>query len=116
MPGNLALRLSAAGQIFISKNRKVSHPWPWGRALVAALVLATVGVLFTCIYLAWTDLQYITQSYQISQAEETQKQALDLNRKLRIELSVLTAAPRLEKLAAQYGMEAPQAYQVVSLP
>src|SRR5512143_1160859 len=108
MPANLALRLSAVGQIFISKNRKVSHPWRWGGAMVAGLVLATVGVLFTCMFLAWADLQYITQSYQISKAQETQKQALDLNRKLRIELSVLTAAPRLERLAAQYGMEAPQ--------
>ena len=116
MPANLALRLSAAGQIFISKNRKVSHPWLWGRAVVAGLVLATVAVLFTCMFLAWADLQYITQSYQISQAQETQKQFLDLNRKLRIELSVLTAVPRLEKLAAQFGMEAPQPSQVVNLP
>jgi cell division protein FtsL len=116
MPGNLALRLSAAGQVLISKNRKVSHPWRWGRALVAGLVLATVGVLFTCMFLAWADLQYITQSYRISQAQETQKQYLDLNRKLRIELSVLTSVARLEKLAAQYGMEAPQASQVVKLP
>ena len=66
MPGNLALRLGAVGQVFISKNRKVSHPWRWGRAMVAGLVLATVGVLFTCMFLAWADLQYITQSYQIS--------------------------------------------------
>jgi cell division protein FtsL len=84
--------------------------------MVAGLVLATVGVLFTCMFLAWADLQYITQSYQISKAHETQKQYLDLNRKLRIELSVLTAAPRLERLAAQYGMEAPQPSQVVNLP
>ena len=116
MPANLALRLSTAGQVFISKNRRLSHPWRWGRALVASLVLATVGVLFTCMFLAWADLQYITQSYQISQGQETQKQYLDLNRKLRIELSVLTSVPRLEKLAAQYGMEAPQPSQVVNLP
>jgi cell division protein FtsL len=116
MPGNLALRLSAAGQVFISKNRKVSHPGRWGRTMVAGLVLATVGVLFTCLFLAWADLQYITQSYQISQAQETQKQYLDLNRKLRIEHSVLTSVSRLEKLAAQYGMEAPQSSQVVKLP
>jgi cell division protein FtsL len=116
MPGNLAIRLSAAGQVFISKNRKVSHPWRWGKAAVAGLVLATAGMLFTCIFLAWADLQYITQSYQISQAQETQKKYRDVNQKLRIERSVLTAAPRLEKLAAQYGMEAPKPSQVVTLP
>lgn len=65
MPGNLALRLGVAGQVFISKNRKVSHPWRWGSALVGGLVLATMGVLCACMCLAWTDLQFITQSYHI---------------------------------------------------
>ncbi len=116
MPGNLAIRLSAAGQVFISKNRKVSHPWRWGKAAVAGLVVATMGVLLTGMFLAWANFQYVTHSYRISRAEETKKQALDLNSKLRIELAVLTAAPRLEKLAAQYGMEAPQPSQVVTLP
>ncbi len=116
MPGNLALRLGAVGQGFISKNRKISHPWRWGTALVAGLVLVTMGVLFTCMFLAWADLQFINQSYQISQAQETKKHLLDLNGKLRIEYSNLTAISRLERLAAQYGMEAPQPSQVVSLP
>lgn len=116
MPINLTLRLTAAGQVFISKNRKLSYPWRWGRILVGAVVLVTVFVLFTSIFLAWADLQYITQSYQISQAHETQKQYLDLNNKLRIELASLTAVSRLENLAAEYGMEAPQPSQVVNLP
>ncbi len=115
MPANLALRLSAA-EVYISKNRKASHPWRWSGVLVAALVLGTAAVLFTCLFLAWADLQYITESYQISRAQESQKQLLDLNRKLRIELSNLTAIARLEKLAAQYGMEAPQPSQVINLP
>ena len=116
MPGNLALRLGAAGQVFISKNRKVSYPWRWGTAMVGGLVLAAVCVLCACMLTAWADLQYITQSYQISQAQESQKHLLDLNRKLRIEYSNLTSISRLERLAAQYGMEAPQPLQVVNLP
>ena len=116
MAGNLALRLGAVGQGFISKNRKVSHPGRWGTALVGGLVLAAVGVLFTCMFLAWADLQYITQSYQISQAQETQKQYLDLNNKLRIELASLTGISRLERLAAEYGMGAPLPSQVIKLP
>ncbi len=115
MPSNLALRLTAAGQIFISKNRKVSHPWRWGRIIVGFVVLTTVGVLFTTVFLAWADLNFITQSYQISQAQELQKQYLDLNRKLKIELACLTSIARLEKLAAEYGMGAPQPSQVVNL-
>ena len=116
MPSNLALRLSTASHAFVSKNRKVNHPWRWGRIAVGAVVLATVFVLCTSVFLAWADLQYITQSYLISQAQETQKQYLDLNHKLRIELASLTAISRLEKLAAEYGMEAPQPNQVVKLP
>jgi cell division protein FtsL len=116
MPGNLALHLSDKGQGFISKNRKLTYPWRWGTAAVTGLVLGTLLVLFTCLFMAWADFQYITHSYQISQAQETQKQLVDLNRKLRIEYSNLTAISRLENLAAQYGMEAPQPSQVVTLP
>ena len=116
MPSNLTLRLSTVGQVFISKNRKVGQPWRWSRIAVTAVVLATAGVFFTSVFLAWADLQYITQSYQISQAEEIQKKYLDLNRKLRIELACFTSIQRLEKLAAEYDMGAPQPSQIINLP
>jgi hypothetical protein len=116
MPNNLTLRLSSAGQVFISKNRKVGRPWRWSRIAVTVVVLATAGVFFTSMFLAWADLQFITQSYQISQAQEIQKQYLDLNRKLKIELSCLTSIHRLEQLAAQYDMGPPMPSQVVNLP
>jgi cell division protein FtsL len=116
MANNLTLRLSTVGQIFISKNRKVAHPGRWSRIVVTVLVLATAGVFCTSVFLAWADLQYITQNYQISQAQETQKQYLTMNRQLKIELSCLTSIHRLEQLAAQYDMGAPQPCQVVNLP
>ena len=116
MPNNLTLRLTTAGQVFISKNRKVGQPWRWSRIVITAVVLATAGVFCTSLFLAWGDLQYITQSYQISQAQEIQKQYLDLNRKLRIELACLTSIHRLEQLAAQYDMGAPSPSHVVNLP
>jgi len=115
MPSNITLRLNAMGQVLISRNRKVGRPWRWARPLVAVFVLATAAVMFSSLFLAWTDLRYITLSYQISQAQETQKQFLDLNRKLRIELANLTAISRLEKLAAENDMGAPQPSQVVNL-
>jgi cell division protein FtsL len=116
MSNNLTLRLTTVGQLFISKNRKVGHPWRWSRIVVSLVVLATAGVFFTSVFLAWADLQYITQNYQISQAQEIQKQYLEMNRKLRIELASLTSIHRLEQLAAQYDMGAPQPSQVVNLP
>jgi cell division protein FtsL len=116
MANNLTLRLTTAGQIFISKNRKVGRPWRLGKIAVTAVVLATAGVFFTSLFLAWADLQYITQSYQISRAQEIKKQYLDLNRKLQIELASLTSIHRLEQLAVKYDMGAPQPSQVVHLP
>lgn len=116
MANNLTLRLTTAGQIFISKNRKVGRPWRLGKIAVTTVVLATAGVFFTSLFLAWADLQYITQSYQISRAQEIKKQYLDLNRKLQIELASLTSIHRLEQLAAKYDMGAPQPSQVVHLP
>lgn len=115
MPGNITLRLSHVGQILISRNRKVSRPWRWGRALVTMLVMATVAVIFSSLFLSWGDVQFITLNYEISQGKETQKQLRDLNQKLSIELANLTAISRLEKLAAEYGMEAPRPHQVVTL-
>ncbi len=116
MMNNLAIRLTTAGQVFISKNRKVGHPWRWGKIAVTVVVLATAGVFFTSLFLAWADLQYLTQSYQISQAQEIQKQYRDLNRKLKIELASLTSIHLLEKRAAEYNMGAPLPSQVVNLP
>ncbi len=116
MPSNLTIRLTAVGQDLVSRNRRLSQPWRWGKAVVAAVVLATAAVMCTSLFYAWNDLQYLTLSYQISQAQEAQKQYLDLNRKLKIELANLTAISRLEKMAAAYNMGAPQPSQVVTLP
>lgn len=115
MPLNIALRLNAIGHVIVSRNRKVSRPWRWGRAVVAGVVLATMAVIFTSLFQSWGDLQYITMNYQISQAQETQKQYRDMNRRLKIEHANLTAISRLETLAAAYGMEAPRPSQVVTI-
>ncbi|OGP74348.1 MAG: hypothetical protein A2Y80_07235 [Deltaproteobacteria bacterium RBG_13_58_19] len=114
----LSLRLYAVGHTLFSRNRKVSrHQRSWGGTLVAALVLATAGVIFISWVWSWSNLHRITMSYRISQAKEIQKQYLEMNRKLRIELSNLTAIHRLEKLALEtYGMGPPKPSQVVNLP
>ena len=118
MPTNLVLRLSAVSHALISRNRKVrTQESLWGKVLVAGLILAAVGIIFTCIFWAWSNLQSTTLNYQISQAQATLKQHLEINRKLRIELSNLTAISRLENLAVEtYGMGAPQPNQVIYLP
>jgi len=114
MPTNLALRLSAVSHTLISRNRKVrSQANPWTRTLLRFLILAAVGTICTCLFWAWTNLHHTTLNYEISQAQETQKQLLEINRKLRVELSNLTSIARLEKLAETYSMGPPTAGQVV---
>jgi cell division protein FtsL len=116
MARNLTLRLNAVSHTLVSRNRRVSTQWRWGRSLVMALVITTAVVMFTSLVWAWGNLQCINQSYLISQAQETQKQYLDLNRKLRLELSNLTAISRLERLAVEtYGMRPAQPCQVITV-
>ena len=118
MARQVTLRLSSVEQIFMSRNRKVARQSSsWGRAGVMFLVLAAAGFIIASVVWAWANLQQVTLNYQISQAQEVQKQYLELNRKLRIEHSSLTSISRLERLAEeQYGMGAPQPSQVVRLP
>jgi cell division protein FtsL len=83
---------------------------------MATLILVTAGVMLTSLIYAWANLQIVTLNYQISHAQETTKQYLDLNQKLKLELSNMTAISRLEKLAVEtYEMGAPQPHQTFCL-
>ncbi len=114
MPTNLALRLSTVSHTLIARNRKVPQENSWGKVLVAGLMLASVGILSTFFW-AWGNLQSTTLNYQISEAQEMQKQHVELNRKLRVELSNLTSIARLEKLAETFEMGPPATQQVVKV-
>lgn len=117
MASSLTERISALGHTLISRNRKVTHyHWRWGKAVISGLIVATAVVILTSLLWAWSNLQATNLNYQISQAQETQKQYLELNRKLKIELSHLTAISRLERLAGDYQMGPPHPSQVVTLP
>ena len=116
MSTNLALRLSTVSHTLIARNRKVrTQESPWGKVLVAGLILITMGIISTSLFWAWSNLQSTTLNYQISQAQETQKQYLELNRKLRVEYSNLTSIARLERLAENYEMGPPAPGQVVKV-
>jgi cell division protein FtsL len=116
MSTNLALRLSTVSHTLVARNRKMrTQESTWGRILVAGLLLVTLGIVFTSIFWAWSNLQCTTLNYQISQGQEMQKQQLELNRKLRVELSNLSSIARLEKLAETYDMGPPTPGQVVKV-
>jgi cell division protein FtsL len=116
MSTNLALRLSTVSQTLIARNRKMSaKASPMSKMLVAGLILITVGIISTCVFWAWSNLQSTTLHYQISQGEELQKQYLEMNRKLQVEYSNLTSIARLERLAETYQMGSPAQGQIVQV-
>jgi cell division protein FtsL len=118
MARNVTIRVSSVEQLFLSRNRKVaSQSSRWEKTGMWVMVLIAAGFIISSVVWAWANFQQTNLNYQISQAQETQKQYLELNRKLRIELSNLTSISRLERLAVeQFGMGPPQPCQVVRLP
>lgn len=117
MPINLAVRMSSFSQTLLARNRKLRQKEnPWAKSLVRISLLTVVGLLFFCLLGAWANLKLTALNYEISQARETQKELMEINRKLRVELSHLTSISRLEKLAESYVMGPPSPGQVVKLP
>jgi|UniRef100_A0A7C5AM13 cell division protein FtsL len=116
MPTNLVLRMSTFSQALLSRNRKLRvETNPWSRTLGRLLLFLLVGLTCICLLGAWVNLKLTALNYEISRARETQKQLMEINRKLRVELSHLTSISRLEKLAESYAMGPPRPGQVVKL-
>jgi cell division protein FtsL len=116
MPTNLALRLSTVSHTLVARNRKMrTQESLWGKVLVLGLILVALGIVFSSVFWAWSNLQSTTLNYQISQAQEEKKQHLKFNSKLRVEHSNLTSIARLEKLAASFDMGPPAPGQVVKV-
>src|SRR3974377_478718 len=116
MSTNLALRLSTVSQPLPARTPTTrTQESPWGKFLGPGLILVTVGIIFTSLFWAWSNLQSTTLNYQISQGQELQKQHRELNRKLRVEYSNLTSIARLERLAETYEMGPPAQGQVVKV-
>jgi cell division protein FtsL len=116
MSTNLALRLSTVSHTLIARNRKMRPEESiWEKFMVAGLLLVTVGIIFTSIFWAWSNLQCTNLNYQISQAQELQKQYLDFRKKLQLEQANLTCTARLERLAETYEMGPPTPGQVIKV-
>lgn len=116
MSTNLALRLSTVSHTLIARNRKMrTEESTWEKVLVAGLLLVTVGIIFTSIFWAWSNLQCTNLNYQISQAQELQKQYLDFRKKLKLEQANLASTARLERLAETYEMVPPVQGQVIKV-
>lgn len=87
-----------------------------GKAKMTLLILLLAGMVVTGCLFAWSHLHFYSQNYQIAQIYAEQKELLNLNRKLRVELTNLKSLGRLENLAKEsYNMAPAEAQQVVNL-
>jgi cell division protein FtsL len=80
-----------------------------GRQLLVAGVVATALLAYT-----WQRYECLQYSYQYEQAKQTESQAAELNRELRVELATLRSPARIDLLARdRLGMTVPQPAQII---
>ncbi len=111
--GNVTPEIYFDKRIDNSRLVKVSDA---GRAREIAVFAASVCVLFviTLVY-AWQHFSAIEYGYKI-EAQRAQRDALiEENRVLRLEQSSLRDPERIDTLARQMGLQAPQAGQVMHM-
>ncbi len=79
--------------------------------LVLLLLLWTAAALFY----AFTSVAGQNLSYTLSRELETQREVIEVQRQLKVELGILQAPERLEREAARLGLAAPGPGQVRTL-
>ena len=79
----------------------------WGLA-VASCVAVAVGLIFV----AWAKMDTVQITYQIAELRSEEQALANEQRRLRAELAELRSPPRLESLAADLDLRAPEVGQV----
>jgi hypothetical protein len=78
------------------------------KALVFLLAVVTAAGLFY----AWCSVKALNYSYELSKELETQREQLEMARRLKVELGNLRGPERLEREAARLGLAAPKPEQM----
>jgi len=78
------------------------------------------GVALTCLFLlvmtyTWQHFKAIEYGYKIEFMKNERNGLVELNRTLRLEEASLRSPDRIDRLARQYGMQPPQAGQVLRM-
>lgn len=94
-------------------GKERTSPAPRRRGVAALLLLALCVATTASISQVWTRLQAIEYGYKISEASRENAKLLEVNRRLRIEVTLLKRPERIARLASeQLGMTAPRPAQV----
>jgi cell division protein FtsL len=82
-----------------------------GKQLAVAAVVAVALLAYT-----WQRYECLEMSFQLEQTSQEQRQALEFNRELRVELATLRSPARIDQLARnQLGMMVPQPAQIITI-
>ena len=78
------------------------------------------GIALGCLFLfvmtyTWQHFKAIEYGYKIESMKSERNGLLELNRTLRLEEASLRSPDRIDRLARQYGMQPPQAGQVIRM-
>ena len=78
------------------------------------------GVALACLFLlvmtyTWQHFKAIEYGYKIEYMKSERNGLAELNRTLRLEEASLRSPARIDRLARQYGMQPPQAGQVIRM-
>jgi cell division protein FtsL len=78
------------------------------------------GVALACLFLlvmtyTWQHFKAIEYGYKVEALKTQRDSLLEVNRALRLEEASLSSPERIDKLAREYGMQPPQAGQVIRM-
>ena len=112
-------RRSCAPEIYIAKridnSRLVKVADPGRRREMLVLTVAVVALFALVIGYAWQHFSAIEYGYRIEALRSQRDSLTELNRALRLEEASLRDPERIDALAQQMGLVAPQAGQIIRM-
>jgi len=78
------------------------------------------GIALGCLFLlvmtyTWQHFKAIEYGYKVETLRASRDGLLEMNRSLRLEAASLRSPERIDRLAREYGMEPPQAGQIIRM-
>lgn len=95
----------------VANTRQAKAPVLEGLSLRRVLVLLAV-VIAVALFYAFASVRAQNLSYKVSRELETQRELRETGRRLKVELNILRAPERLERIGARMGLKAPEPGQM----
>lgn len=97
-------------------NRKIKHVPERSKLIGIWIILMSIFISELFLY-AWCRVQCVNIGYEITQAEQNQRDLVALQNKLKVELAHLKSPERIAEIAKeQLGLTTPEPKQIMVLP